>query len=95
MIENLLEQIIEYIRTREPSLISKCPISGRWEVRLWNVQEGEVLNILSPTIEGEILESVILTQGIITETSEYSEPPESADAYISFTGKICEFKKSN
>ena len=86
------EQIQQYTAQKEPSQVNRCPISRRWETRLWNVTDGEVLKM--ETFEnGEMtVEEIVLVGGVITETSNYSEPAESKEAYSSFTGFDYKFK---
>ena len=88
------EQMENYASSHEADIENKCPISGRWNTRVWNVKDGEVLEMetIEETTGETTIDQVVLVAGTITETSNYSAPPTSKEAYSSITGRTYEFK---
>ena len=37
------EEILEYISNNEPTKVTKCPISDRWETREWKMKKSTII----------------------------------------------------
>lgn len=85
-------QIQQYTAQNEPTTVNRCSISRRWETRVWNVTDGEVLKMETFESEEMTVEEVVLVGGVITETSNYSASSDSDVAYSSITGRTYGFK---
>lgn len=86
------EQIEQYTAQNEPTTVNRCPTSRRWETRLWNVTDGEVLKMETFKNEEMTVDEIALVGGVIVETSNYSKGADTPQAYESITGRTYEFK---